>query len=214
MPRTKAYYPKSSIIYNLRTTGKEWMLRDNTEYIGLYHKYLDGLVMTGGTYSALESRDLIPYVDYGDQPNNEIYDSLKVKSRYIAPQYEQSFPTEKDFKNGNYSRYFLRLRTSTLATDIIEVTNSQFTLYNKPGQGIEFELYSGIQITWKLTGPLTDVNLEYGMEAGVIDTNRRTVIRRDIEMPGLKNFLTDYTEYTIYSKLTPLKIKKLFGRSE
>jgi len=211
MPRTKPYYPKSSIINNLRTTGKEWMFVDGTEYIGLYHRYLDGLVMSGGTYNRLTSQDLIPYIDYTDQPNNQIYDALIPKPRYIAPEYQASIPTEKDFKNGQYVRYFLRLRTSTLTTDIIEVTKPQFTLYNKVGQGIEFELYTGVQVPWKLTGPLTDVKLEFGIDSGVSDTNRRTVLRLDQSMPGLKNFLTDYTEYTIYSKLTSSKIKSLFG---
>ena len=38
--RQKAYYTKNEIETNLYTTGKQFMLTDRTEYIGLYHRYI------------------------------------------------------------------------------------------------------------------------------------------------------------------------------
>ena len=51
--RQKAYYTRNEIIPDLYTIGKEYMLSDNTEYIGKYHKY----ITTGEIYTLSEWSD-------------------------------------------------------------------------------------------------------------------------------------------------------------
>ena len=38
--RNKVYYLNDEITTNLYTTGSEWMLETNTNYIGQYHSYI------------------------------------------------------------------------------------------------------------------------------------------------------------------------------
>ena len=45
--RPKISYRQDQITVGLKTSGKEWMLRDGTEFKGYYHTYKDGMIMTG-----------------------------------------------------------------------------------------------------------------------------------------------------------------------
>lgn len=203
--RNKIYYPKSQIIENLHTIGKEWMLEDGTEYIGYYHRYVDNLVMTGATYSKYSSKKLITYVDKINQTDNFIYDKLVTKEVYQSPKHTMVLPKLEDYAVGKFTRYLIQQRNSL--GNIIEVDEKQFKQWKRGPGGIDKNLYNLIELDWKLTGPLYDV----GEVFGVLDTNRRLVHLKDRDMPGLKNYLTDYTELTIYSPYVSEDIKKLFG---
>ena len=74
--RNKIYYPKSHIVENLYTAGKEWMTEDGTEYIGYYHRYIDGKVASGAVYVRSQSVKLIKYVNVAAQPDNAVYNTL------------------------------------------------------------------------------------------------------------------------------------------
>jgi len=210
--RNKIYYPKSHIITNLYTAGKEWMLDDGTEYKGYYHKYIDGTVLTGAVFNKTESKKLIKFVDKFEQPNTLVYDKIKKPSRnFTVPQSRYPILTMEDYEKGKITRYFIRRRNSILQEDIFEVDQDQFKLLKRSKNGIDKNLYAGIEMAWKLTGPLNDIRDQYNVVYGVQDTNQRMVILKDREFPGLKNFLTDYTELTIYSKTVSDSIKKMFG---
>jgi hypothetical protein len=206
----KIYYPKSHIITNLYTSGKEWMLNDNTEYIGYYHKYIDGIIMTGAVFDKATSKKLIPYVSKVDQPNSIIYDKLIKKATTVAPKYVLSIPTTDEYAIGKITRYFLRRRNFSSYQDIIEIDKAQFKLWSQSDSGIDNKLYNAVEVDWKLTGPLNDIvegnNTVYGVE----DTNKRTVMLKDYTFYGLKNYLTDYTELSIYSPYVSQTIKDLF----
>ena len=91
------------------------------------------------------------------------------------------------------------------------INKDQFLSWKKPNFGIDNTLYIATEVEWKLTGPRFDdrssVNIVYGVE----DTNKRIVELKDDEYPGIKNFLTNYIELTIYSEYVSPDIKKLFG---
>lgn len=210
MARNKLYYPKSHIIENLYTKGKQWMLEDGTEYIGYYHTYIDNTILTLATYNRVDSKPLIPYVDTAIQSNSFTYNALKAKSNYITPNNVLAIPVLKDYNNGSFSRYFLRRRNYTTYQDIIEINKDQFDSWKKPTGGIDNTLYNAIELNWKLTGPLHDIKAESNIEYGVLDTNKRIISLKDRDFLGLKDFLTDYTELTIYSPIVPKEIKNLF----
>lgn len=203
--RNKIYYPASQIITGLYTSGNEWSLENGTEYIGFYHKYVDGLVMTGAEYSKFDSIKLIPYVQKSNSP---VYDSLKSKKTYTSPEMSYPLPTDEDYRRGKFTRYFIRRRNSISYTDILEIDKIQFDSWKQAQYGIDESLYFAISLDWKLTGPLYDSTDSYGVET----TNRRMVSLKDVELPGLKLFLTNYTEHTIYSPIVSKQIKKLYTK--
>jgi len=212
MPGNKIYYPKSHIVTNLYTNGKEFMLEDGTEYIGFYHRYIDNVVSTGSVPHKSQSKKLISYIDQILQPGNLVYDKLiKKPLPDFFPFYILPIPDLDDYENGKFTRYFLRRRNYSTYEDIIEINKPQWKLWKKPNTGINENLYQGLELSWKLTGPLHDVPNTFNTEYGVADTNQRLVFLKDREMPGLKNFLTNYIELTIYSPYVKSDIKKLFG---
>lgn len=210
--RNKLYYPQSQIVTNLYTSGKEWMTEKGQEYIGYYHKYIDGKIASGAVYVKDQSVTLIKYIDHVVQPDNALYNSLiKTKFTPISPKQIIPIPTADDYEIGKFTRYFLRRRNYSTYEDIIEINEAQFKLWKRTGSGIDTSLYQGLELQWKLTGPLNDITTTINTEYGVYDTNKRLVLLKDYEMAGLKNFLTDYIELTIYSPYVSDSIKKIFG---
>lgn len=211
--RNRIYYPLSHIVTNLYTAGKEWMLKDGTEYIGFYHRYIDGNIMSEAVFNRATSVNLIRYIDQVKQPENLLYNRLAKRVRYSVKDPYQVYPvpTEKDFKAGKITRYFLRRRNLTTFEDIYEVNRPQYISWKKPKDGIDETLYSGLELSWKITGPLNDIGVSPNIEYGVYDTNKRMVQLKNREFPGLLYFLTDYTELTIYSAYINDKLKEMFG---
>ena len=212
--RNKLYYPKSHIITNLYTSGNEWMLEDGTEYKGYYHRYIDNTVLTGAVFNSSESKKLIPYVSVASQPENFIYNTLIKQNSFVAPYVSITLPTLDDYNIGKFSRFFLRRRNFSNYQDILEIDKAQFAKWKITSGGIDANIYDAIQLDWKLTGPLYDDYSNKIPVYGVADTNERIVLIKDRTFPGLKNFLTDYIEYSIYSKAVSEDIKKLFGVKE
>ena len=208
----KLYYPKSHIVTNLYTIGKELMLVDGTEYVGFYHRYIDNTVATGAVPHKSNSKKLIRYINQILQPNSLVYNTL-IKKRLpeVFPTQALVIPDLDDYENGKFIRYFLRRRNYSTYEDIIEIDKPQWKLWRRQGSGINEKLYQGLELSWKLTGPLHDIPDTFNTKYGVADTNQRLVFLKDREMPGLKNYLTDYIELTIYSPYVKSDIKKLFG---
>jgi len=210
--RNKLYYPKSHIITNLHTIGNEWMLEDGTEYKGYYHKYIDGTVLTGAVFNKTESKKLIPFINKFTQPDNIIYNRIKKPNmNFTVPQQRYPIPTPDDYEKGKLTRYFIKRRNSMTFEDIFEVDKPQFKLLQQSKNGIDGNLYIGINLDWKLTGPLNDLRDGFNTTYGVFDTNQRIVLLKDREFNGLKNFLTDYVELSIHSPHVNDSIKKMFG---
>jgi hypothetical protein len=208
--RKKLYYPASHIIPNLNTIGKEWMLENGTEYIGYYHKYIDGTQMTGPVYHSIESMTLIKYIDVVSQPDNHIYSKLKPRTEFKTPYYAFSLPTLEDYQNGKVVRYFIQRRNRNTYEDIIEIDKAQFKLWRVPKGGIDDSLYDVLSLDWKLTGPLYDDTSNRDIVFGVYSTNQRMALLKNRIFPGLKDFITDYTELSVHSNYVDINIKKLF----
>jgi hypothetical protein len=209
--RTKIYYPKAHITENLYTSGKEWMLESGEEYVGFYHRYIDGLILTGARYNEIESKKLIKYVDRIEQPDNYIYNQLKSFTTFSSPKFVSNAPTLEEYSEGKFTRYFLRASNSVSVTDIIEIDARQWKQWKQ--NGIDNKLYTVIELDWKLTGPKEDVIKENSIVYGVYNTNKRIVELKSTSFVNIQNYLTDYLEYTIYSPFTSEKIKNNFVSS-
>ena len=176
MSRSKLYYPREQIQTGLYTTGKEWMLEDGTEYVGFYHKYVDGLVLTGAVYNKLTSVELVKFIDINVDQDVYVYSVLANTGPFSIIQYQAPIamypvPEQKDYKKGKYSRYFLKRRNGS-STDIIEIDAKQFESWTAPDEGIDENLYDAIAIDWKLTGPIEDEGKAPDITYGVASTNR------------------------------------------
>ena len=180
--RPKIYYPQDQITTGLKTVGKEWMLRNGTEFKGYYHLYKDGMVMTGFDYDELTSEYLIPY----QLKTTFKYDTLtKTNVRnYVAPQQYYPVPTTEDYEQGYVTRYFLR-KVNNVSDIIVEINNIQF---NKVGSQIDPSLYQALALPWKLTGNANDVE----------QTNYKIVRKYNEDFPGLQKYLRNYLE--LYKK--------------
>lgn len=180
--RPKIYYPQDQITTGLKTAGKEWMLRNGTEFKGYYHRYSDGMVMTGFDYNEFTSDYLIPYQTRA----SFIYDSLNENTikDYIVPQQYYPQPSNDEYLQGYVTRYFIR-KTNNVGDNIIEIDKSQF---NSIGSQIDPALYLKTSLPWKLTGNEEDVRL----------SNFKIVRKYNEELPGLQKYLRNYLE--LYKK--------------
>jgi len=176
--RPKIYYLPDQIKAGLKTSGKEWMLQDGTEFKGYYHTYTDGMVMTGFNYNELTSEYLIPY-----QPQTSFrYDALtKVNVKdYTTPQQYYPQATEREYEQGYITRYFIR-KANNPDDNIIEINTIQ---WNQIGSQIDPVLYLKTSLPWKISGDIVDVQT----------TNAKLVAKYDNELPGLQKYLRNYLE--------------------
>lgn len=210
--RNKLYYPSTHIVTNLYTSGKEWMYENGTEYVGYYHRYIDGAVMSGATFQNGTSKSLIPYIEVILQPTNAVYDILKEKKTYTSPRLIYPVPNIDDYEAGKISRYFIKRRNFSNFQDIIEINKDQYNSWAQPKIGIDASLYDAITLDWKLTGPLNDSTDLDNTVYGVYDTNKRIVELKNRSFSGLRAFLTDFIELSIYSPYVDKKYKELFGK--
>lgn len=206
--RPKIYYPEYQITKGLFTAGKEWMFRDTLqEYIGPYHRYTDGTVMSGGSYSKIKSEYLVPYVDVTKQPQKTIYDSIRKNEDiqgYSSPRYYYPFKslTIDDYKREYFVRYFVKKRNEP-NSGIIEVDEKQYNSLPSKSKGLNGDLYYGISLRWRIGGSLTDTDTQYG----IVNANRKTLQLTEEKMPGIGKYLGDLQEFSIYNKLTNESIR-------
>ena len=212
MTRPQLYYTASQITKNLYTAGKQYMTKDGKEYIGSYHKYYDGLILTLGDYSEVHSLQLYPYVPGINSSDAVLYNNLtKQTFDFISPYNTFPVPPLSDYKDGFTTRYILYRRNNP--DEMYEINKSQFDLWKKPTSGIDNKLYNVVLLQWKLTGKLYDIKDSNGniISHGVYDANKRLVDVTSRNLPSLLNFLTNYTELSIHSPLISQDIKAQFS---
>jgi len=193
------------------TKGFEYSL-DGENYIGEYH-LLDGLAYTGPPKVGKQYRKLL--TKYYDNQNNYTYDKLnkfnKIEASYISPVYVKPSPQSGDYRVGFVMRYLLQ-ETLHLNHVPIEVGQQGLDRYGK-ANGYDPSLHTLIQIQWKLTGPLYDkktlivgqTQIVNGQEVklasreqiapGIIDENRRQILKLANAYPALPYAFKNYQEF-------------------
>ena len=204
--RQRAYYTKGQTINGLQTSGGEWMYVDGTEYIGQYHRYTTGEVFTESSFIDGISKILIPYVDITQiNQQNEIgidlnknfeYDNIKnldiVQSGKPNPAFVE--PSSTDRVNGYFVRYFA-VRAN--GDEIIEISAADIESSGTEN-GLDRNLYNVFNLRWKISGPVNDILDSMGniKEAGIFDTNIRTINVKSETYPSLKKYITDFLEFS------------------
>jgi hypothetical protein len=205
--RPRAYYAKWQITEGLLASTEEWMFRDTKEeYTGPYHKYVDGTVMTGGSYNESTSEYLVPYVNYSKNPSLGIYEDIRsgedVKKYKPPVRYNPRNHLElKDYKRTWFERYFVR-RRNHVNGEIIEVNKKQFKSLPKKGSGLNGNLYIGISLRWRIAGPLESTVIDGVKHFGIADANKQALFFAENKMTGITKYLGFLEEFSIYSKLT------------
>jgi hypothetical protein len=140
------YYPKNKIKTNQVTTDTDTLRISSTgeEYNGFYYKLYDGKIYTGrfpgdGLNQLLEENkegknNDFPFPTYAPALNTSSTPPL--------------YPTEQDYKNGMFLRYFSKKRNEYLFK---ELTKDQYDTLNNPRNN-DYTIYQPFFIKWMLTG--------------------------------------------------------------
>jgi len=189
--RQKAYYTKNEIETNLYTTGKQFMLTDRTEYIGLYHRYIvTGEVYTLATWNETQSKPLIQYEEL--DPVVVAYKNAKpkIKTKYKIPVPYKVVIAPADKKTGNITRYFIKKINNQ---QIMEINQKQFKDFNN--KKIDPNLYIVASLTWHITGEINDSKQGSLSVIGVRTKNKNSVDSANKSFPGLNKYLNNLTEF-------------------
>ena len=187
---------------NQYTDGTEYMI-DAQPYIGFYNVTAQG-PYTGGVFDDGTSQELYK-LEYVQSTDAQTYVDIIGSSGYIPdlefddPIGVYIIPTQDDYLRGYIIRYFIHQRNDKSAR-IREIDKQQFNNLADPSAGLNSNFYKGVALRWKITGPLNDV-IRNGIiaEPGIEDTNRRTIERKEFNMPGILRFLhnrlIEFSEY-------------------
>lgn len=173
--RLKVYYPKGQIQNGLYTQGREFMFEDGAEYIGDYHKYSTGEVFTKSSYIKNVSEKLVPFIDLSNFDNSQKFDYdtlVKFKSNYEFATYGKTIPTQNDYNDGYFTRYFAKRHFNNIITEVTKDTYIRLTP----------EYYSKLELRWKLVGD-------------AIIVNQRVVRNAEKDIKGISNYITNYSEF-------------------
>lgn len=195
--RRKLFYPKGEQKLGLLTKGKEWMLAENRkEYKGPYHRFTDGVVMTGGAPSK-RSKYLIPYKDLSNSNAvaEDVYRRLTTVKvdRFIAPRYYYPRTRPIDFTNGYVERYFVQKKNQKDSSTITEIDKKQFSkVAQKNKEAINGKSYAKFVLRWKIVGTKEEIE----------EVNKTTLSRFNKKYNGIRQYLGDLTELSKFSPLT------------
>ena len=146
-----AYIPQNKIQTNLYTKGNEFIyLNTQNYYIGYYHKLYNGKYFTGATPNFSDKREIIALQNKEKEAEKE---GLAGAFALSIP-YSPILPTQQDYSNGEFTRYFSIKRNQPIFTEIDKNTYTQF---QKQSPDVLWKLYRTFSLFWKLTGTVEEV---------------------------------------------------------
>lgn len=213
------YFPKSQIKENLYTSGGEFVLaRSGKEYIGKYFSTSTGKFYTGKNTQDKPNNELRKTlfstnddVNLEAEPTNYyVYDTSYYKAKNISSQGKgprspiQSIPepTEKDYKNGSFFRYFVK---KTNESQFIEIDKKEYTNFSQKNPIVIWNLYTPIKLNWQLEGKREEVYLANKNIVSILEKKHqlygfslffRGKFGKYFKSKGIEeNLITDGTEY-------------------
>ncbi len=154
------YFPLSQIKTNLVSNGEFALVGNQEIYYGPYWKTSTGKYFTGKTPQDLPTREIIPIsqspVATDDIELTPSLDSINYNSITITtptysniPQYIPTQPTEQDYQNGEFTRFFAK-KTNELI--YIEIDQPQYDRLLSKNPDILWQLYLPFSLPWQITG--------------------------------------------------------------
>lgn len=198
------YYPKSQIKTNLYTNGDEFQTPDGKPYEGFYWRTSSGNFYTGKnpddtptkTLSKLKSPKQedtnfnIKTVTEGASP--EVLGYFRVKNIdpknppvFKSPKYYLNVPTQEDYDNGFYERYFLKKSNQII---YIEVSKDTYKAFTSGDSNYDYKFYQSFSLTWVIRGETQEE---------VVDQNYDLVeyYQNTLNYPELLRYFTNYAEF-------------------
>ena len=164
------YYPKSQVKTNLNASLGEYLILSTGEpYQGPYWKNSKNEYFTGNTPSDIPFQKLTPTFDPVNEfispvPENSISEVVTTDVGYIVsrgislgdtfnyqalPNYISNPPTQQDYQNGEFRRYFCKKANEIFYLEIDKSTYDN--LVSKNPQYL-WQLYLPFNLPWQITG--------------------------------------------------------------
>jgi hypothetical protein len=198
------YYPKSRIIENQTANPGQFKTSNGEEYTGPYYTTFDGKSFTGINPYALNSRPLTTYpTEKTDTSSTSTLDSIaynnikpsSIQAQLVDPTPFTPIPTEADYQKGKITRYFARQRNGT-TFKIMETSQQTYTDLTTNKNGSNYALWKATSLFWQISGPLRNERINnITTRAGIIDTNQRIVDQAEKSFIGIKQYLSDLTQF-------------------
>lgn len=170
-----AYYPLSQITTNLYTNGFELYNNSTREsYIGYYYKLSNGKYYSGKSPQNSPSFELVSdpqikkdkngfnlYIEssisniggtvdllYPNDFDYTDYPKYNPTTKYL-PYYNPMLPTQQDYQNGVFQRFFCK---KTNEIQYLEINKNTFDQLLAKNPNIQYSLYFPFYLDWQLTG--------------------------------------------------------------
>lgn len=168
------YYPKSKILENQFTSGKEFVIkRNNTPYTGYYYILSNNKYFTGKTIEEENTEELVKAEPVPTKP-------------FILPSSYYPTPTDSDYKLGFLTRYFIKRRNADYTT-IKEISLDDYNSFQSDGMN-DTSLYVATKLNWRIGSLENATKIE--------ETNRKLVSFKEGIFPGFSYYFKDYTQYS------------------
>ena len=183
MGRIKIYYPKNEVETGFYANPGEFVLEDGTEYIGSYCK-ADGVLLTGNRPGRGAKRLISVDIHHLREPNIDYFKLKKLAfDKHVTPKLHMPEPSNKDYTNGQFKRYFVQKINQ--GNYILEIDKQQYDDANKNNKpGINLKLFRKGIVDWVLTGD------------DPADFNNRTLMLMEKTYPGIRQYFSDFSEFT------------------
>ena len=163
-----AYYPKSQIKTNLRSSGEYNFVSNNKPYIGPYYELSNGETYTGATPDNGKGEKIYLSSDtvildgtatgvdtVGLPQKSEIVITPPQNAPFptppsrFLPTPNLTIPTQKDYNLGEFQRYFAKKTNQNIYLEINKETCDKL---KNSDPNIAFDLYIAISLSWDLSG--------------------------------------------------------------
>ena len=162
------YYPKSQITPNLYTNGGEFVYANTLQnYKGDYYKTSKGEYFTGKTpqdglnellilsqlNEGIQTTTQNDIVSFFNTDDTQVGDYLNITNQSLIapsiPTYSATLPTQQDYQNTEFRRYFCKKTNEIIYLEISKETYDKLVAQDPQ---ILFELYIPFNLPWQLTG--------------------------------------------------------------
>jgi hypothetical protein len=196
------YFPKSRIIENQKANPGEFTLPNGKDYSGPYYVTFTGETYSGANpYSPGSVLLVRKIVSNGESSivqdeNLNNYNTLKIPTvQLIDPIPFTPKPTDEDYRKGKITRYFARQRNGT-QFKIMEIDQTTYDNLSNNSGNLNTSLWKVISIFWQISGPFRDERVgNIRTRAGIIDTNQRVLDNAEKNFIGIKQYLTNLTQF-------------------
>jgi hypothetical protein len=105
-------------------------------------------------------------------------------------------PTDIDYEAGKITRYLARQRSGT-TFKIMEIDKATYDAFQNNNTKENYALWKPISIFWQISGPLRNERINnITTRAGIIDTNQRVLDNAEKNFIGIKQYLTNLTQFS------------------